>query len=489
MATFRVGVGSFNINDGTVGIGTEGSGHGNLKVEGTARASAVDVIGVSTFTRYSGFSANQVSVNDRNFTNIAHIFDKTNRIIELTGETQTTGDIIVDDRAVLKVGLGSTACVGSLEYVCVKHHFSVPTGGTNQRNSSVYVEGTIRYNTDLGTMEFFNGNEWRQFTYITDVQNSPSGRGRGIFGGGFDGPSPFENTPLMYMIEISTLGNSEFFGDLTLQRRNPGGRISDSTRGLISGGYHEPAARDTIDYCTIASAGNFIDFGNLTAAKFAIASGAVSSSTRGVTAGGNLAPGYINVMDYVQIQTIGNALDFGDLTTDLSNSSGVNSSTKGLFCGGQNPGLTPPTRSNIQSITIASTGNAVDIGDLQVGRYYGAGVSNGVRGVVGGGINLMPGTLGMTSSLEFVTIASGGNAVVFGDLTIARAKTAAVETLIRGVFIGSDTGNPSTNTYTNVMDFVNIASAGNAQDFGDATNNGNHQLAGFSDSHGGLGGY
>ena len=140
MATFRVGVGSFNINDGTVGIGTEGSGHGNLKVEGTTRASAVDVVGgASTFTRYSGFSANQVSLNDRNFTNIAHIFDKTNRTLELTGETQTTGDIIVDDRTTLKVGLGSTACVGSLEYVCVKNHFSVPTGGTNQRNSSVYV--------------------------------------------------------------------------------------------------------------------------------------------------------------------------------------------------------------------------------------------------------------------------------------------------------------------------------------------------------------
>ena len=56
------------------------------------------------------------------------------------------------------------------------------------------------------------------------------------------------------MIEISTLGNSEFFGDLTQQRRNPGGRVSNGTRGVILGGYHEPVGRDTIDYCTIASA-------------------------------------------------------------------------------------------------------------------------------------------------------------------------------------------------------------------------------------------
>ena len=38
MATFRVGVGSFNINDGAVGIGTEGSGHGNLRVEGVIKS-------------------------------------------------------------------------------------------------------------------------------------------------------------------------------------------------------------------------------------------------------------------------------------------------------------------------------------------------------------------------------------------------------------------------------------------------------------------
>ncbi len=36
-------------------------------------------------------------------------------------------------------------------------------------------------------MEFYNGNEWRQFTYISDIQNSPSGRGRGVMGGGNPG--------------------------------------------------------------------------------------------------------------------------------------------------------------------------------------------------------------------------------------------------------------------------------------------------------------
>ena len=109
----------------------------------------------------------------------------------------------------------------------------------------------------------------------------------------------------MHSIQITTLGNSEFFGDLTTARRNPGGRVSDGTRGLITGGYNDsPSQVDVIDYCTIASAGDFIDFGNLTSAKYAIASGAVSSSTRGMVAGGNNNPGgYTNVIEYMEIQT------------------------------------------------------------------------------------------------------------------------------------------------------------------------------------------
>ena len=40
MATFRVGVGSFNIKDGAVGFGTEAAGLGNLRVEGTTKVIA-----------------------------------------------------------------------------------------------------------------------------------------------------------------------------------------------------------------------------------------------------------------------------------------------------------------------------------------------------------------------------------------------------------------------------------------------------------------
>ena len=66
----------------------------------------------------------------------------------------------------------SYVCAGSLEQVSVTGHFSVPNGGTNDRQETP-IEGTVRFNDDLNTLEFFNGNEWRQFTY----NQGQSGRG------------------------------------------------------------------------------------------------------------------------------------------------------------------------------------------------------------------------------------------------------------------------------------------------------------------------
>ena len=212
MATFRVGVGSFNINDGSVGIGTEGSGHGNLKVEGTLKSTSADVLGVSTFTRYSGFNADEVKVS--------------NRDLSLSGEYSTTGDIVVESGASLTVGVGSTACVGTVESINIKNHFSVPSGNTAQRNISAgYGEGTVRYNSDLGTLEFFNGEEWRQFRYQSD-NNS---RGRGIFAGGRTPSFPSS----IEFIEVASQGNGQDFGDLTVARESSTNNVASHVLSLI----------------------------------------------------------------------------------------------------------------------------------------------------------------------------------------------------------------------------------------------------------------
>ena len=86
-----------------------------------------------------------------------------------------------------------------------------------------------------------------------------------------------------------------------------------------------------IEYVTIASGGNSIDFGNLTVARYAL--GALSSSTRGIN-GGGYHPSYKNELDYVEIATIGNALDFGDLSDSPYAPVGFSNGTRAIFAGG-----------------------------------------------------------------------------------------------------------------------------------------------------------
>jgi len=95
------------------------------------------------------------------------------------------------------------------------------------------------------------------------------------------------------------------------------------------------------------------------------------------------------------------------------------------------------------------------------------------RGLFGGGS-------ANSNVIDFVTIASAGNATDFGDLTVARQYLAACSSTTRGLFGG---GYGSANS--NVIDFVTIATTGNATDFGDLTVT-RHVLAGLSNSHGGL---
>ena len=81
-------------------------------------------------------------------------------------------------------------------------------------------------------------------------------------------------------------------------------------------------------------------------------------------------------------------------------------------------------------------------------------------------------------------MASEGDATMFGDLTRAHSAPAGASNQVRGLFYGGGNSTP----YTNVIDFITIATTGNGQDFGDATQTTNN-AAGVSDSHGGLGGF
>lgn len=146
-------------------------------------------------------------------------------------------------------------------------------------------------------------------------------------------------------------------------------------RGVWMGGY-TTANDDTIDYVTIASLGDAIDFGNVTVAGSRNGQ-ALSNGPRGVCGVWHSTA----VMEYITIATTGNATDFGNLTLARS-PSGVSNGTRGCFGMGLNGGA---PQDEIDYITIATTGNAVDFGDLTDERSIAGSLSSDIRGLWAGG--------------------------------------------------------------------------------------------------------
>ena len=451
MPSIRVGFSTdLNITGGLTGIGTTNPAArldvaGQISVEDIASSG-----GVSTFREYQGFSQVQAKITNNTLIDNGDC----GPFSSLSGEIRITGEATVSS--------GSTVEVGKTKTLTVTDRFAVPLGETNNRDNAPEA-GTTRFNQDFGTLEFFDGANWK----TVNSYARPSRSSRGIFGAQTTG----NNGNLEY-VNITTLGNTSSFGSLNVQRFLVNG-CSSATRGVFGGGYSPTPTyvmQNEIDYVTIASEGNAIEFGDLTVARGR--PGSCSSSTRGLWAGG-ATPALKNEIDYVEISTTGNALDFGDLTSIVRNKGGCSSPTRALFAGGT-PGL-----STIDSVIISSKGDAIDFGDLIDRIYLFGGLSNPTRGFWTGS--------GTKNMIQYLTIATGGNTIYFGDLTRVRGRAGGASNSTRGLWGG---GYDSTGTiaYLNTIDYITLSTIGNAQDFGDLSEGGSESI-GISDSHGGLGGF
>ena len=266
-------------------------------------------------------------------------------------------------------------------------------------------------------LSFYRAGDW------PDPTNTPT---VGLFAGGIgtDGSTQVNEIDT---ITPETLGDSTDFGDLSLARGGMAGFSSD-TRGIFAGGQlnGSPYRSDTIDYVTFASAGNATDFGNLTYGG-AYRSG-LSNNVRGISAGGNNASQtVVNNIDYITIPSTGNATDFGDLTVArLKSNGGLASTTRGVIGGGYNDS-SATLYNTIDYITIASTGNATDFGDLLSSSYTGASASNNTRGLFHEAY-----TGSNSNVISYITIASAGNATDFGDMLVAYTDDEGLANSTRG---------------------------------------------------------
>ena len=327
--------------------------------------------------------------------------------------------------------------------------------------------GSIRFNTDSSKLEIYNGEQW--FEIDSTSPEEQTGGTRGLFAGGFV-PGGVVNE--IDFINVDTTGNAIDFGNLTQARRGVAGTASRS-RGIMAGG-RVPGDVNTIEFVTIATTGDGTNFGDLTITSH-YGTG-LSNGTRGIiTAMEN--PSWTNNnsnrIDFITIASTGNANDFGDLYFGTRESGGCASPTRGIIKGG-----TPSHSNVIQFITISTQGDSSDFGDTTAvaSRGLGSG-SNAVRGVLHLGY-----TPTVLNTVDFITIATLGNAQDFGDLTEARFQAGGAASTTRLVVMGG-----STPSVVDTMDYAQIMTTGNFVNFGELVGSDRSQTGGMSNGHGGLG--
>ena len=200
---------------------------------------------------------------------------------------------------------------------------------------------------------------------------------------------------------------------------------------------------------------------------------------RGVYGGGADSPNAsLTKMVSIEIQSGGNTVDFGSLTgTNRAWIQGLGSSTRGIWFGGADYGGSNK-ENTIDYVTIATTGDATDFGDSTKATGWTGSVSNDTRGVNAGGYP----SGSNTNAIDYITIATTGNASDFGDLTGANRGLCGMSSPTRGVFAGGYV-DPAV---TNVIQYITIATTGNATDFGDLLAAGRHDAGGavFSQTRG-----
>ena len=302
-------------------------------------------------------------------------------------------------------------------------------------------------------------------------------RSRGIFGGGTVDPA---NLNLMDFINIQSNGNAVDFGDLTSTRGRPSG-VANATRGLFVGGFipSSPNYTNAIEYITMSSLGNSEDFADVSSTLWYQSGGA--NDTRAVVGGGYAtpnAPANANNIDIITIASLGtNSSDFGDLLYATREHAGTASPTRVVWFGGRGDTGVNDAQNTIQFITIATTGNSVSFGDLPIDFHAGNASSNGIRGFCSGGS--VPSPFSATNIFT-VTMATEGEAADYDDLVTSPSYLPNI-----GTVANSNKAIVAGGVTTNVIQSFSMATTGQSADFGDLTV-ARYAPAGVSDSHGGL---
>jgi len=182
--------------------------------------------------------------------------------------------------------------------------------------------------------------------YYTTYQ--AAGTGDSIYGlqwGGYRANQG--NTTDIEYIVIDTTGNAAIFGYYA-SATNSASAWNDATRSVM---YHGGSS-GSIKYLTTQTIGNATSFTGTHSHESDHAS--CSDSTRGITFGGNSSK---TIITYNVTQTLSDANSFGNLISGNGRMGAASDGTYALCIGGQND-------VDIEYVTIQTTGNATDFGEL-----------------------------------------------------------------------------------------------------------------------------
>ena len=411
-------------------------------------------------------------------------------LIQIVGPTGATADLSGEFTATATTLYVFTAIDGDGD-IGYFNRISVKAADKGVAPKVLPPLGTDAGNTFNGAITM-NSTSWM---YFPTGRKEERGRGRGIFAGGYNNPGSASYNAVLSEVEIASDGVTSKFGDLT-QARYIVATVGSSSRSVFAGGGANVSPNpffsvNTIDFVTIATKGNATDFGDTDEVGY-FKTG-VSSSTRGVYTEGriyNPSAGTGSVdMEYITIATKGDGIQFGDLVGGgrVSLCNAAMSPTRGIFAGGVASPVGDPTTfvNTIEYVTIATLGNSVNFGDLHKsggGGRSGGNCSSNTRGVFSVGTQ----SPADGNVVNYITIATTGDAQDFGDLTGGQQMRGACSNKTRGLFAGGFV-SPGSANYVNTCEKITIATTGSATDWGDTFEGVRRAYnSGISDSHGGL---
>ena len=196
----------------------------------------------------------------------------------------------------------------------------------------------------------------------------------------------------------------------------------------------------------------------------------------------------LNTLDMVNITTTGDAVDFGDLTVGRSANTMGSNATRGIFANGRFPGP-GNAQTTIDFVTFSSSGGANDFGDLNNDPCSSTGFSDATRGIFSGGYEANTSPYPRTKEMTFINIASTGNSADFGECVRRGNKGVSFSNSTRGFTCGGNNriDSPSPNTHHGRIEMTIIQTTGSTVDFGEiGEDNGKDFFTGNTGSNGGA---